>query len=739
MIAEDKEVSEEKVESKSHLPELELHLEDHMDWWPELSDLDRLNVLAAHREDRARLLASKDSKSVDSTIKEISTRLKIPFVDDFELSPNPTKVLPLRLIHSYSCLPIERKTEVSTKPKILCVDDEESILKGFQLHLRDDFEVHLAQSGDEGLEIFKKEGDFSIVLSDMRMPGMSGANMLSEINKLNPNIISVLLSGYSDIETAKEAIEKGKVYRILTKPYPTEDLITVLNQCIEEGSKNSELPKESISDQNKMHLLTLWPPTKRMSRWVYAVSGKKPIWYLGLPEKVTRAITENFGIGADSLDDSDLDEEGDEDQQDDLEDQNAAIIRFVNEVILKAIVDRATDIHFEPHKETLQIRYRIDGQLVPVRVPDNLRSFQDAIISRIKIMAGINISEKRRPQGGRINFSHGQSDLDIRVSTLPTLYGESISLRLLNEKSQPLSMQELGLLGKDEKNIVNVLEKPHGIVLVTGPTGSGKSTSLTAFIRRIHKPERRIMTVEDPVEYEVAGINQTQVNSEIGFTFASALREILRQDPDVIMVGEIRDRETADIAIRASLTGHLVLSTLHTNDAPGAITRLIDMEIEPFLIASSVEMVIAQRLVRRLCAKCAVPAQMKKTDLQASLALLGVNLEESKFGDSVLRSEGCPSCQNLGYRGRVGIFELMKMSDSIHSLVIKSASAPDIRDIALNEGMSTLQETGWAQIKRGLTTFEEVIRYADGMMDEDSGNVESAVLQKEVPPISELS
>jgi general secretion pathway protein E len=216
-----------------------------------------------------------------------------------------------------------------------------------------------------------------------------------------------------------------------------------------------------------------------MSRWIYAVSGHKPVWSLGSPEKIIRAITENFGIGADSLDDSDLDYEDDDDGQDDLEDQNAAIIRFVNEVVQKAIVDRATDIHFEPHKETLQIRYRIDGQLVPVRVPDNLRSFQDAIISRIKIMAGINISEKRRPQGGRITFTHGQSDLDIRVSTLPTLYGESISLRLLNEKSQPLSMAELGLSSTSESKIGSVLEKPHGIVLVTGPTGSGKSTSLT--------------------------------------------------------------------------------------------------------------------------------------------------------------------------------------------------------------------------------------------------------------------
>ncbi|HAD21948.1 MAG TPA: secretion system protein E [Opitutae bacterium] len=470
--------------------------------------------------------------------------------------------------------------------------------------------------------------------------------------------------------------------------------------------------------EGRVQLITVWPPTSRMSRWIYAVSGHKPVWSLGSPEKIIRAITENFGIGADSLDDSDLDFEDDDEGQDDLEDQNAAIIRFVNEVVQKAIVDRATDIHFEPHKETLQIRYRIDGQLVPVRVPDNLRSFQDAIISRIKIMAGINISEKRRPQGGRITFTHGQSDLDIRVSTLPTLYGESISLRLLNEKSQPLSMAELGLSSTSESKIGSVLEKPHGIVLVTGPTGSGKSTSLTAFIRKIHKPERRIMTVEDPVEYEVTGINQTQVNAEIGFNFASALREILRQDPDVIMVGEIRDRETADIAIRASLTGHLVLSTLHTNDAPGAITRLIDMEIEPFLIASSVEMVIAQRLVRRLCMECCQPTEMSESDLLASLALLEIDPKEVSHIDSVRDAKGCPNCQNLGYRGRVGIFELMRMSDSIHSLVIKNASAPDIREVALKEGMSTLQGSGWQQIKRGLTTIDEVIRYSDGMIED---------------------
>ena len=562
----------------------DLSVQETMDWWPGLSDLDRLNVLNNSKEDRARILSSKVSLSIEETMKEMSDHTGIPLAESFELSENPTKLIPLRLIHNYCCLPTSK-------------------------------------SSDEQVE-----------------------------------------------------------------------------------------------------LVTVWPPTNRMNRWVFAITGRKPVWKLGMPERVIHSITENFGIGADSLDESDFDLDEEQEEQDDIEDQNAAIIRFVNEVIQRAIVDRATDIHFEPHKETLQIRYRIDGQLVPVRVPDNLRSFQDAIISRIKIMSAINISEKRRPQGGRITFTMGQSDLDIRVSTLPTLYGESVSLRLLNEKSQPLSMRELGLQQHDENRIVAILEKPHGIVLVTGPTGSGKSTSLTAFIRKIHKPERRIMTVEDPVEYEVSGVNQTQVNSEIGFSFASALREILRQDPDVIMVGEIRDLETADIAIRASLTGHLVLSTLHTNDAPGAITRLIDMDIEPFLIASSVEMVIAQRLVRRLCTACAAPANISTDELKASLSLLEIDTTEVIHLDKVLQAIGCNKCQNLGFHGRVGIFELMRMSDDIHGLIIKSASAPEIREIALNQGMTTLQQSGWSQIKRGLTSLSEVVRYADIFVEEAPGD-----------------
>jgi type II secretory ATPase GspE/PulE/Tfp pilus assembly ATPase PilB-like protein len=281
-------------------------------------------------------------------------------------------------------------------------------------------------------------------------------------------------------------------------------------------------------------------------------------------------------------------------------------------------------------------------------------------------------------------------------------------------------MEELGMLPPEQERIRRVLEVPHGIVLVTGPTGSGKSTSLTAFIRQINSPGRRIITVEDPVEYEVDGVNQTQVHTEIGFTFASALRHILRQDPDVIMVGEIRDPETADIAIRAALTGHLVLSTLHTNDSPGALTRLIDMEVEPFLIASSVELIIAQRLVRRLCHHCARPAQHEERYIKDCLQALGLPLSPENLSAPILEAAGCEDCRGLGYRGRVGLFELLRVDDHIHDLIVEKRSARDIREVALKHGMTTLQSSGWDQVIHGRTTLPEIMRYA--FLDEEREN-----------------
>jgi type II secretory ATPase GspE/PulE/Tfp pilus assembly ATPase PilB-like protein len=464
-------------------------------------------------------------------------------------------------------------------------------------------------------------------------------------------------------------------------------------------------------DKTPFALATLWPPDEAMDRWVYAVSGRHPQWFMGDPEQIAETITQNFGVGAGSLDESDLITDISETEE--AEDEDAAVIRFVNEVVQKAVSDRATDIHFEPHRDELQIRYRIDGELVAVRVPDNLIRFQGAIISRLKIMAKLNISEKRRPQDGRISFGAGDAELDIRISTFPTMYGESVSLRLLNQKSKPLSMRELGLTDDEETKLSHALATPHGIILVTGPTGSGKSTSLTAFIRLINKPERRIITVEDPVEYEVPGVNQTQVHPEIGLTFANSLRAVLRQDPDVIMVGEIRDRETADIAIRASLTGHLVLSTLHTNDAPGALTRLVDMDIEPFLIASSVEMIIAQRLVRRLCPNCAVPAEYDERQINSFLATMRIDRREAIHGHLAQKPGGCERCRKLGFRGRVGMFEILRVTEEIHEHIVRRDSARLIRQTAVSQDMRTLMQSGWQHIKNGTTTFEEVMRYAE--------------------------
>lgn len=474
------------------------------------------------------------------------------------------------------------------------------------------------------------------------------------------------------------------------------------------------LPVKSDEDLlgKTLTLAVGWLPEARMEAWVYALYGKRPKWVMAIPDMISETINKRFGVGSGSLDEAMLDDLTEEKIEDE-EDENAAIIRFVNEIIQKAANDRATDIHFEPQKETLVIRYRIDGELVPVNVPDNLVRFQAAIISRIKIMARLNISERRRPQDGRITFTQQNGEtIDIRVSTLPTLYGESISLRLLGTKSQSLAIGDLGFLPEDEASINAHLKLPHGIILVTGPTGSGKSTSLTAFLRRINTPNLRLMSVEDPVEYEVPGVNQTQVQSEIGLSFANVLRSILRQDPDVVMVGEIRDGETADIAIRAALTGHLVLSTLHTNDAPGALTRLTDMGIEPFLIASSVEMIIAQRLVRRLCRRCSRPAHYDMAYVKSCLVALGLDPALAPEVATARVPDGCEYCRGIGYRGRVGIFEILPVSEKIHDLIVEKRSASEIREQAVREGMRSLQQCGWEQVKRGITSLEEIMNYA---------------------------
>jgi general secretion pathway protein E len=379
----------------------------------------------------------------------------------------------------------------------------------------------------------------------------------------------------------------------------------------------------------------------------------------------------------------------------------APVIRLVNLLVENAIAAEASDIHIEPFEDTLRVRYRIDGILFDQESPP--RRLRDAVTSRIKLMAEMNIAERRLPQDGRIRVSlHGRR-VDIRVSTIPTVHGESIVMRLLDRASVFLPLEKLGFASDILKQFEALIQRPHGILLVTGPTGSGKTTTLYAALEKINSPDRKILTVEDPVEYQLKGVNQIPVKPKIGLSFATGLRHIVRQDPDVILVGEIRDLETVDIAIQAALTGHMVFSTLHTNDAPGAIPRLQDMGAEPYLIASVLEGVLAQRLVRRICQACRAPETPSAADIEA----LGV---EAPRGVTLYRGLGCDECRKTGYRGRTAIYELFAITEDVRSLILRRASSREIRRLAIEGGMTTLRTDGWARACEGITTIEEVLR-----------------------------
>ncbi|HXF11037.1 MAG TPA: GspE/PulE family protein, partial [Desulfuromonadaceae bacterium] len=425
--------------------------------------------------------------------------------------------------------------------------------------------------------------------------------------------------------------------------------------------------------------------------------------------EIEKALKKYYGVGAETLEEMGEGEPMELEIANDKEitegDQEASVIKFVNQIIWEAFKDRATDIHFEPAEDELRIRNRIDGILHQIPLPPQLKRFQAAIISRIKVMSGMNISEKRMPQDGRINVRIKGEEIDIRVSTVPTVYGESVSLRLLTRGKIFLSLDKLGFSALEEAAIRDIIVKPHGIFLVTGPTGSGKSTSLYAFLSAINSVHKRIITIEEPVEYELKGINQIAVRSDIGLTFAVGLRHILRQDPNVVMVGEIRDQETAEIAIRASLTGHLVFSTLHTNDAPSAFTRLIDMGIEPFLVASSVEAVMAQRLIRTICPHCKTEQKVDR-DYLRRIGFPEADIATAKIWHGV----GCEACRQQGYQGRKGIYELLLVSETIRPLIMNRAPATTIAQRAIEAGMRTLRTDGWNKVKGGETTIEEVLR-----------------------------
>ncbi|QEO09221.1 GspE/PulE family protein [Protaetiibacter larvae] len=383
---------------------------------------------------------------------------------------------------------------------------------------------------------------------------------------------------------------------------------------------------------------------------------------------------------------------------------DAPIVRFVNLLISQAIQDHASDIHIEPAEHDMHVRYRIDGVLHEMqRAP---KSIQNGVISRLKIMSDIDIAERRKPQDGRLSVMHGGRKIDLRVATLPTVYGEKVVMRILDNSATQLGIQQMAMLDHNLDRFKKSYSKPYGMILVTGPTGSGKSTTLYTTLNEVAKPEINVITVEDPVEYRLPGINQVQVNVKAGLTFASALRSILRSDPDVVLLGEIRDKETAQIAIEASLTGHLVLSTLHTNDAPSAVTRLIEMDIEPFLVGSALDCVVAQRLARRLCDKCKQPYHHGAEELAA----LGFGYDPRMGMPTLFRPVGCQHCSNTGYRGRMALHEVMSVSEDIERLAVQRASSADIGRVAVGQGMATLRQDGWAKALLGMTSIEEILR-----------------------------
>jgi general secretion pathway protein E len=441
-------------------------------------------------------------------------------------------------------------------------------------------------------------------------------------------------------------------------------------------------------------------------------TNKKIQVLFGQESKILEAIERSYGAGGSSMEkiiedmDSipDLQAEGEEnvDQLRDMASEGP-VIRLVNLIITRAIERRASDIHLEPFEENFRVRYRIDGVLHDVESPP--KRLQAAIISRVKIMAKMNIAERRLPQDGRIMLRVKGKEIDFRVSTVPTIHGESIVLRILDKSSIVLDIMKLGF-GRDTlKAFQELIQHPHGIILVTGPTGSGKTTTLYCALEKINSPDKKIITVEDPVEYQLKGINQIQVKPAINLTFANALRSIVRQDPDVILIGEIRDSETAEIAIHSALTGHLVLSTLHTNDAPSAITRLINMGMEDYLLSSTIIGILAQRLVRTACPYCREPSSPDPAILQ-EMKMDGVDPEEIRVFDV----KGCPQCGNTGYWGRVGIYELLQVTEDIQKLILEKRDANLIKERARKAGMRTLRQDGWLKVREGITTVSEVLR-----------------------------
>jgi len=526
-------------------------------------------------------------------------------------------------------------------------------------------------------------------------------------------------------------IEKGigkedAILRTLAEEFGLE--LVDLSQAIISPETLAVMPSKLVHRRN------LFPISRENGTLIVATSDPYDVYALdelqtltGLqiqpvlanPREIARLIKHHFGVGGETVtqmmaerDDIEL-LEGLEADDSELakEAQEASVVKLVNEILIEAANERASDIHVEPEEHSLRIRYRIDGLLQTQMLPPEINRFANAIISRIKIMARLNIAEKRLPQDGRIKMRVQGREIDVRVSIIPMIHGEGIVMRLLDKGRMVFNLANVGFLPDIYKTFKQLIDLPHGIVLVTGPTGSGKSTTLYSALNEIKDETVKIITVEDPVEYQQPGISQIQTHTKIGLTFSASLRSILRHDPDIILIGEMRDLETAEAAIQASLTGHFVFSTLHTNDAPSAFTRLIEMGIEPFLVASTVEGVMAQRLVRTICAEC--KQDWKIDALEVPQDFPGLDLV-NKTHPPLWRGAGCKTCRNTGFRGRTGIHELMVNSDTIKEMIVQQANAGAIRKKALQEGMITLRQDGWRKVLKGITTLDEVARVTAG-------------------------
>jgi len=479
-----------------------------------------------------------------------------------------------------------------------------------------------------------------------------------------------------------------------------------------------------LREENGVIVVALYDPLDVILQDEIRLFLKKEIRIvLAKKDEILQAIRKYYGIGADTVErmmveNQDLEVLGREQKsEEDIRDEtiDPSVIKFVNQILVQAINDIATDIHFEPYEDEFRIRYRIDGILYNMGIPPTIKHFESSIVSRIKVMANLDIAEKRLPQDGKIKAKVGHDEFDLRISILPTPLGESVNIRILSRSSLFLGLEKLGLIGKDLEILNSIIQHPNGIILVTGPTGSGKTTTLYAALSKINSTDRKILTIEDPIEYQLKGITQMQIQPKIGLTFANGLRSMLRHDPDIMMVGEIRDLETAELAVRTALTGHLVFSTLHTNDATGAVARLLDMGIEPYLITSSVECIIAQRLVRIICDSCKEEYIPGKEILLELLDEQSLNVKKPKF----YRGKGCAACKFSGYKGRSAIYEILVINDDIRQLIMERTPSNIIKQKAVSLGMKTLRQDGLVKILKGMTTPEEVLRVTQQDMDID--------------------